>query len=381
MKKKIAIIGASYLQEPLIQKAKAKGLETHVFAWECGDIGEKSADYFYPISIVEKEEIAEKCREIGISGVCSIASDLAAITVNYVASQLGLIGNDMQCVNVSTNKHNMRRCFEKNNDPSPRSIIVEKIDDLVGVHLDFPIIVKPTDRSGSRGITKVNAYEDISEAIARAVGQSFEKKALVEEYAEGKEYSVEYVSWQGKHKFLAVTQKYTTGAPGFIETGHLEQAQIDDNTSLKIKKVVEHALNSLGIKFGASHSEIKISEEGSIKIIEIGGRMGGDCIGSSLVELSTGYDFLGAVIDISLGIEPQYCFGEKSSAAIRFIFSEKDIDVLNRIKNENPEILVCEDVREITNEKVVDSSTRFGYFIISSQNVNELLKYMPIQCE
>ena len=287
----------------------------------------------------------------------------------------------MQCVNVSTNKHNMRRCFEKNNDPSPRSIIVEKIDDLVGVHLDFPIIVKPTDRSGSRGITKVNAYEDISEAIARAVGQSFEKKALVEEYAEGKEYSVEYVSWQGKHKFLAVTQKYTTGAPGFIETGHLEQAQIDDNTSLKIKKVVEHALNSLGIKFGASHSEIKISEEGSIKIIEIGGRMGGDCIGSSLVELSTGYDFLGAVIDISLGIEPQYCFGEKSSAAIRFIFSEKDIDVLNRIKNENPEILVCEDVREITNEKVVDSSTRFGYFIISSQNVNELLKYMPIQCE
>ena len=80
--KKLAIIGASYLQEPLIQKAKSMGIETHVFAWAANDVGEKSADYFYPISIVEKDEILHKCREIGIDGVCSIASDLAAIKLN-----------------------------------------------------------------------------------------------------------------------------------------------------------------------------------------------------------------------------------------------------------------------------------------------------------
>ena len=62
--KKLVIIGASELQNPLILKAKSLGYETHVFAWECGDIGEKTADVFYPISIVEKEEILEKCREI-----------------------------------------------------------------------------------------------------------------------------------------------------------------------------------------------------------------------------------------------------------------------------------------------------------------------------
>ena len=55
--KKLAIIGASYLQEPLIEKAKNMGIETHVFAWKAGDVGEKSADFFYPISIVEKDEI------------------------------------------------------------------------------------------------------------------------------------------------------------------------------------------------------------------------------------------------------------------------------------------------------------------------------------
>ena len=62
--KRLAIIGASYLQEPLIQKAKSRGIETHVFAWSVGDVGEKSADYFYPISIVEKDKILEKCRKI-----------------------------------------------------------------------------------------------------------------------------------------------------------------------------------------------------------------------------------------------------------------------------------------------------------------------------
>ncbi|MBR4754109.1 MAG: carbamoyl-phosphate synthase large subunit, partial [Lachnospiraceae bacterium] len=63
--KKLGIVGASYLQEPLIQKAKKKGIETHVFAWAAGDVGEKSADFFYPISTRDKEEILKKCRETG----------------------------------------------------------------------------------------------------------------------------------------------------------------------------------------------------------------------------------------------------------------------------------------------------------------------------
>ncbi|MCF0186910.1 MAG: carbamoyl-phosphate synthase large subunit, partial [Bacteroidaceae bacterium] len=67
-KTKLAIIGASELQNPLILKAKEMDIETHVFAWEAGAVGEKTADFFYPISIIEKEEILAKCREIGIDG-------------------------------------------------------------------------------------------------------------------------------------------------------------------------------------------------------------------------------------------------------------------------------------------------------------------------
>ena len=85
MKEKIVIIGANDFQNRLILKAKEMGYETHVFAWQSGDIGEKTADFFYPISITEKEQILEECKKIKPKGICSIASDLAVVTVNYVA--------------------------------------------------------------------------------------------------------------------------------------------------------------------------------------------------------------------------------------------------------------------------------------------------------
>ncbi|MBQ8924128.1 MAG: ATP-grasp domain-containing protein, partial [Lachnospiraceae bacterium] len=354
--KKLAVIGASYLQEPLIEKAKDMGIETHVFAWAADDVGEKSADYFYPISIVDKEDILHRCQEIGIDGICSIASDLAAITVNYVAYNLGLIGNSPACTEKSTNKHKMRECFKENGDPSPLSICVESVTDLEDVKLKYPVIVKPLDRSGSRGITKVMREEDLETAIEYAKSQGFDKRALVEEFVCGEEYSVECISWQGKHKLLNVTKKYTTGAPGFIETGHMEPALLSDEIKLKIKDIIFHALDSLGIEYGASHSEIKIDGD-VIQIIEIGGRMGGDYIGSHLVELSTGIDFVKAVIQIAMGEEPELVSnGEKHTAGVRFVFTDKDTEVLKKLKDEKPDILVLEDVHQEFNEAVNDSS-------------------------
>lgn len=200
--KKLAIIGASYLQEPLIEKAKSMGIETHVFAWKANDIGERTADYFYPISIVEKENILEKCQEIGIDGICSISSDLAVVAVNYVAEKMHLYGNPDETTLRCTNKHDMRECFTKNGDPSPRSVLVESREDLDGIELEYPIIVKPLDRSGSRGISKLDSDEHLAEAIKSAEKQGFIKKVLVEEYAKGQEYSIECVSYNGQHHFL-----------------------------------------------------------------------------------------------------------------------------------------------------------------------------------
>lgn len=368
MQRNLAIIGASYLQLPLINKAKELGYTTHVFAWSANDVGEEAADVFYPISIVEKEEILAKCKEIGICGICSIASDLAAITVNYVAEQLGLCGNTMEATSISTNKHLMRNAFEKNGDPSPKSYLVDENTNISTLKLDYPIIVKPTDRSGSRGIFKLETSDQLKESIRLSIKESFEKKALVEEYVEGQEYSVEYISFKGIHHFLAITQKYTTGAPHFIETAHLEPAELSIEMTEKVKTVVERALNTLGIKNSASHSELKIDDNGNIKIIEIGGRMGGDCIGSDLVHYSTGIDFVKAVIDVACGNEPDLSVKTKPQPVKSvFIFNEEDLMKYKQLKEENSDKLLKEIyIREDLLGKTTNSSDRAGCYIVKA---------------
>ncbi len=375
---KLGIIGASYLQLPLIRKAKAMGLETHVFAWAAGDVGEGEADYFYPISIVERERILEECRLIGIDGICSIASDLAMLTVNYVAQQMGLTSNSMAATEVSTNKSLMRQRFAQMGDPSPRSVRVTPETKLDAIDLAYPLIVKPVDRSGSRGVTKITRSDQLAGAVERAMAQGFEKAAVVEEFAEGAEYSVESLSWQGAHTVLAVTRKYTTGAPGFIETGHIEPAGLDAGTLKRVEAVTRHALTSLGLTCGASHTEIKIDRDGAIRLIEIGGRMGGDCIGSALVELSTGIDFVRAVIETALGrapenIEPLF----HRAAAVRFILTQDDLNALERVKREAPQLLKEYSVQPFDGRQVTDSSTRFGYFLLHADAPEALVRYLP----
>lgn len=382
-RRKLAIIGASYLQAPLILRAREMGMDTHVFAWATGDVGETLADHFYPISIVEKEKILMICRKIGVDGVCTIASDLAAVTVGYVAEKMGLAGNSPECIRRSTNKHLMRRAFQENGDPSPQSFLVENPEDLREKKLTYPAIVKPLDRSGSRGITKLDSPKTLAEAIEFAKSQGFEKKALVEEFAAGQEYSVECLSWQGNHRMLAVTEKFTTGAPHFIETAHLEPADISPETEENIRRIVFHALNSLQITCGASHSELKIASDGSIRLIEIGARMGGDFIGSDLVPLSVGADFVGDVIRCALGEEPEEFRKEPGSefprccAAVRFIFGPEDLEVLKRLKTEHPDFLIREDVQQLNDTSVTDSSTRFGCFLMAAPAAKDLMPYLP----
>ena len=362
----LAIIGASYLQLPLIEKAKEMGYTTHVFAWAADDVGEKAADYFYPISITEMNEIAAKCEEIGINGICSIATDLGAVTVNYVANKLGLPGNSMEATYKCSNKHKMRKVFEENGDPSPKSILVDESTNLSEIKIDYPVIVKPTDRSGSRGIYKLESPEGLELKVKAAMEQGFEKLALIEEFVEGQEFSVEGITYLGQHHILAVTLKYTTGAPHFIETGHLEPAPVDAALYNKIEQVVTHALDSLGIENSASHSEIKIDGKGNIKIIEIGGRMGGDCIGSDLVQYSTGIDYVRAVIQVACGIEPDLSpLHEPIAAEVHFIFTEDDVRRMRMMERTDRFLKLVAYYPENIGH-TTDSSNRAGCYIIKA---------------
>lgn len=365
MKKKIVIIGANDFQNRLILKAKDMGYETHVFAWKDGSIGEKTADFFYPISIIEKEAILKECERIKPCGITSIASDLAVVTVNYVAEKLGLKGNPDSITEKCTNKYTMRRALKEYGVKTPVFQVVDKQIDVDLTEFHFPIVVKPTDRSGSRAITKLYSRIGMKEAIEEACSVSFEKKAIIEEFIEGEEYSCECISYEGRHHCLAITKKFTTGEPHYIETGHMEPSGLTKLQCEKVEKRICEALEALGIMNGASHAEFKFTSEGEIGIIEIGARMGGDCIGSDLVYLSTGYDYLKMVIETAVGIEPAIMpSGEKKRAIIKFIFSLKDIEEMEEVKvDPNKEIYRISEMEYENLGKTIDSSSRIGYYI------------------
>ncbi len=300
--KKLAIIGASYLQRPLVEKAYKMGLETHVFAWRKGEMVSDIATRFYPISILEKDQILRQCKKIGIDGITSIASDIAMNTVNAIANELGLTGNSPESTLISTDKHEMRLALHKGGVSCPRFELYTKPEFKDKGQLEFPVIVKPADRSGSRGVTKVTAPDQVNQALEKALKYSISGKAIVEEFILGqREFSVEMISFRGQHHFIAITDKVTTGEPYFVETEHHQPANIDDKLKEKIIWEVKKGLDTLKIEYGASHSEVLLTENGQVRIVEIAGRMGGELIGSDMVHLSTGYDFVKGTIEVALG--------------------------------------------------------------------------------
>lgn len=366
MNKKLAIIGASYLQLPLVKKAKEMGIETICFAWEEGAVCKDVADQFYPLSIIEKDEILKKCQKIGIDGITSIASDTAVTTVNYVASRMGLRSNPDEYSEITTNKFKMRQCFMENDVPSPKFTLVDN-DNIYNIKgFKFPLIAKPTDRSGSRGVEKVLDPVQLEEAIQRAQKESFEHKAIIEEFVTGREISVESISYKGKHHVLQMTDKVTTGAPFFVELEHHQPSSLPEDIKARIKNIVLNALDALHIRYGASHSELKVTEDGDIRVIEIGARMGGDFIGSNLVKLSTGYDFLKGVIEVALGEfeEPIIC--ENSCSGVYFLCEETKqlLSIIQKWKD-YPEIVEAE-ITDNELRHIECSADRSGYFIYKS---------------
>ena len=364
--KRLVVIGANDFQNRLILKAKELGYETHAFAWEEGAVGKDNADHFYPISIIEKEEILAKCREIQPAGICSIASDLAAITVNYAAEGLGLPCNPTKYTEIQTNKYKMREALSAAGIDCPKFVLTgESMDKELLKDFSFPVIVKPTDRSGSRCIMKLESADGLEEAVKNACAVSFEKKAIVEEFIEGDEYSMETITQDGIHHYLATTKKFTTGAPHFIETGHRQPSDLPQDILEKAKTIVFKALDALHVENSAGHSEFKVDASGNIRIIEIGARMGGDCIGSDLVYLSTGNDFVKMVIDVATGNKIAMQESTDGAAQIRFIFDKDDIAKMEQYQKTMPEKIVrISDIEYENLGKTVDSSTRLGYYIL-----------------
>jgi len=370
--KKIAILGASYLQLPLVQKAKELGYETHCFAWDNAEaVCKNVADYFYPISVLDKESILLECKKIKIDGIITIATDICIPTISFVAEKLNLISNSSKSAYISTNKMEMKNAFLNSKVKTPKIISFNNTEENFTNQLNFPLIVKPTDRSGSRGVSKVNTKTELLKAIEIAKEVSIEKKVLVEEFVEGTEVSVESISWKGKHYILAITDKVTTGEPHFVELEHHQPSTLSENILNDIREETLKALDALEIKFGAGHSEFKITRNNEIFLIEVGARMGGDFIGSHLVELSTGYDYLAGVIGISMNFFKEPNLEKKGSSGVYFLTANNAGLQKYFTSSHSFEVLKIRSKEDLVYPS--NSNDRSGYFIYHD-NHRKILK-------
>lgn len=328
MSVKIAVIGANEQQNPLILKARERGYETHTFSWEDGsEIGRETSDYFYPISVSSKAEILARCREIGIDAVVSIGSDMSALTAAYVADAMGLGGNSYESVRRATDKTLTRKIFAEHNIDQPKFVeIGDSIDFDALKKMTYPLIVKPGDRSGSRGIRVIRDESGFFGAINEARDLAFERKALVEEYIDGKMYSCECISIGGEHKIVGYTERsiaLVNSRP--CEYRHFQPAILPRSIITKIENEVPRALDALGLTDGASSVEFIVDENNDLFFIEISPYLYGDYIGTHLLPAVYGADLTGAVLDIALKQDVEPSFRDTGLAAeVNFDYSSAE---------------------------------------------------------
>ena len=363
MKKKLAVIGASFGQKSLYLKAKEMGIETHCFAQDKDALCKEYADFFYPISIFEKEQILDVCKEIQIDGITSTGSDICVPTVWFVAEKMGLIGNKYEDSLISINKFYQRQAFVKKGVNSPLFTLAGEKMNLDG--FTYPLIVKPTDRGSSMGVMKVEKEEDLKNAIEQAKKISYSNQAIVEEFVTGSEATADVITWKGKHYIITIGDTETLGGPYYTKIGYHQPSGLGRDIWDKITIEAEKALTALNINYGASDVEVMVTAEGEVKIIEVNPRLGGDTADELLI-LSRGYDIVKTVINIALNQFEEPVFPVNKYSGVYFL--SKETNYLRSIienKENYPEIVKA-DIYENELQYLQEILGRNGHLIYQS---------------
>ena len=379
MKKKIMILGASILQLPAIVQAKRMGIEVVAVDINANAIGFKEADKNLVISTIDIEQVLKAAKEEKIDGIMTLASDMPMRTVAVVAKEMGLVGIEVDTALRATNKALMRQCLLEHNVPIPTFFKVSNKIQYREVVKQFKtkFIVKPADNSGSRGVFLIECLDDeemIEQAYHYSKGFSRSGDIVVEEYMEGEEVSVETLSVEGVCHIIQITDKLTTGAPHFVEMGHSQPTKHSLSITQKICEVATKAVNAIGIKNGPSHTEIMVTKDGP-KIVELGARLGGDCITTHLVPLSTGVNMVENCILIALGEKPTLTAKFEKGSAIRYMPSHEG--VLQKVANIE-EAKAVSGVKEISLVKgigerltnIESSIARIGFVVAQGDTAN-----------
>lgn len=323
--KRLLILGAPVFQIPVIEKAHEMGLYVGVVDLNKDAPAINYADEYFCASIKNYNEVIKIAEIFRPNGIMSGACDTSVVTVAQLCNVLGLPGHSIEAAINSTDKLKMLQAFSENNVNHPKFQVISREEiNTAEISVGFPAVSKPVDSSGSRGISFIENEKTVIAALLNSADSSQSGNVLVEEYMEGPEVSVEMLVIDGTPYVLQITDKTTTGAPHFIEIGHCQPSTLDKNIQEEIRAIAKQAVLAVGLVNSVAHVEVKVTSEG-VKMVELGARLGGDCISSYLIDNSIlGIDMTKAAIKIALGEKndiSQYCFSGDSSV-VKFILDE-----------------------------------------------------------
>ena len=369
--KKVLIFGVGELQRSIIQRAKRMGLYT-VGIDPCADAAcREEVDAFEVVGGQDYEGTCAVVEKYGINAIVTAATDKPLVMMARIAEKYGFPFYSVETAKWSTDKFQMKERFELGGVPHAQGRLISKVEEAEG--LVFPVIVKPRDNSGSRGVKLCRDKNELQISIDEALENSKLDTVLVEEYIEGPEYSIESLHHDGKSEVIQFTEKKTTEFPYNVELGHIQPANISEKNKQKIREIIEKIGKALNFENCPSHTELKINERG-IFVIETSPRLGGDYITSTLTPLSTGVNLEDELLKISLGetINPQPKVVQYSGVRF-FAFKEGSI-----IKHE-PEISFVKEWPHVVDfsfnlkkgeqvRQITSSLNRYGHFTLTAGN-------------
>ena len=300
--KRLLILGAGFLQSFVIKKANELGYYTIAIDKNPNSIGFQYANEYEIVDIVDSEACLEYARLKAIDGVMTAATDYGVISAAYVAKQLRLSGLNFDTAMFVKNKYEVRKLFARNNiDEINQYYEVMRINDVESLknEIEYPVIVKPCDGSGSKSICRVDNEYELKAACVDAIEASLLSRAIIEDFIVGEEYGVESFVYAGEIYVLGIMKKKMTLPPDYAELGHAIPSGL--LIEEKIKKIVQKAIGVLGVDFGAVNMDLLVTSNDNVYIIDVGARMGGNLIGSHIIKESTDYDYLGNLIRATMG--------------------------------------------------------------------------------
>jgi biotin carboxylase len=324
--KKLLVIGAGFLQSFVIKKAKKMGYHTITIDKNPNSIGFEYADEYKVVDIIDQEACLKYAISKDIDGVITAATDYGVLSSSFITHRMNLPGLDYEVAQLIKNKYKVRRTlFDNNVDDISQYYEINNINmvDEIGVKMKFPVMVKPCDGSGSKATKRVDSLTELKAACDEAIKASLVGKALIEDFIEGTEFGVESFVYNNEVHVLGVMGKIMTNPPDYAELGHYFPNQLDLEVEEMVKDVVRKAIKSLGINFGAVNMDVLITNDNRICIVDVGARMGGNLIGSHIIPIGTGVDYMGVLISTAVGESIELKFNSKGTSIVTRLLALK----------------------------------------------------------